>query len=939
MKRIILTVFLCIAFFYTQAQNFGGHPADVKWKHIDTENVKVIFPEGMELQAFRIANMTDHIRENNTASVGDKSKKLNIVLHNNQVISNGFVALSPFRSEFFATAPQDFNFLGSMEWLDALTIHEYRHALQFRNGRKGLTALGYILQGEGAWNLLLGLNLPNWYFEGDAVVSETLLSEAGRGRTPAFFATQRANLLNDMDYTYMKSRNGSFKDIVPDQYSLGFTMCNYTRNQFGTEIWSEILKDAGAYRYPWLYPFSFSLKRNAGFHVHKIYQQSYDSLQTQWQEELKTLALTPTKPVTEKDKKTVTNYRYSQVLDDGSLIVLKSSYKETPAIYKITNNEERKITDVGFATESFLSENNNQLAWTEYSVDTRRANVNYSDVVTYDLSTGEKKYLTTESKYFSPHFNSKGTEIAVVEANEKFENSIIILDKNGQAIQQLDNPDNWFLAYPKWTNDDNAIVYVAKNNNQVALFKFNIWESTNIQLTDWTHHTITVPMLDDEYAYFSASYSGIDNIYAVNLNGDKIIKQLTSVKIGAYQPAIIDETLYISEQTERGLMLSQITVKPNNQEQYKYVEPAQMQRYNIKTTTAESNILDNNFDKTHEVENYNTLLKGLRLHGWSLSALSQSEVSANLQFGNVIDDLRANLILSYNNNEATTSINGEVTIGKWLPELTLKGSNAKRVAYYNPDNIVDSFNLFAFDDRSFGIAASIPFSWVKGNYTTDARFTSNVLMHKTSNYSRNDAPMITEVFPTWENNITFSRLHRKAVQHILPRYGQEVNLTYNVGLIDRNINSISLTGTAYFPGLSPNHGIEVNAGFKHELLLNPYQFSDVFEYSRGYLFPTNDNVLKASVNYNFPIAYPDWGFFNFAYFKRIRGNIFADFSTLALNDERFNQNAVGAELIFDNIFLNVAPISFGVRSSYLLNTDLNNPTQRINIETFTAMEF
>lgn len=934
MKHLFFTLFLSLFILQINAQNFGGHPSDVNWKQINTENVKVIFPEGLETQAFRIANMINYIHDHNTASVGYKSKKLSIVLHNNQVISNGFVGLSPYRSEFFGTSFQDFNILGSMEWLDALTIHEYRHALQFTNGNRGFTRFLHILQGQNGWGVALNLSVPNWYFEGDAVVSETLLSEAGRGRTPSFFAAQRANLLNGHDFTYMKSRNGSFKDIVPDHYNLGFTMCNYTRNEFGTEVWANILADAGSYRYPYLYPFSFALKNNTGAHVHKIYKQAYGELTTQWTEELANMELLPTQNVTEKNEKTVTNYRFPQVLADGSLVAMKNSYKETPTIVKINNGVEQKITDVGIAVEPFFSANNNMLAWTEFKPDVRRANRNYSVVVSYDMSTGKKQYLTTETKYFSPQFNGDGDKIIVVEANEAMENRLVILDKNGSEIQKLPNPENVFLSFPKWTKDDKAIIYIAKKDGLLALFKYNLAENTTTQLNNWTHHVLSAPTSDENFAYFSASFSGIDNIYAVSLNGDKTLRLLSAVKIGAYQPAVNGETLYMSELTDKGYMLTQMTINPKDAKTLEFAEPAQMPRYNITTTNAENNIFDKIPTETHEVKNYNTLLRGLKLHSWNMNEITQSFVSANLQFANVTSDLVANVGVNYNLNEEKLGISGEVTIGKWFTELKLSGNEFNRAAFLY--DATDTLRTFTFKDRSFGVGASVPLSWVNGNYSTDVRVSSNFVLHNTSDYSRTDATVINS-FGTLENSFTYSRLHRKAVQHILPRYGQELEVGFDVGLTIKDVSRINAKATAYFPGFAATHGVELNVSARRELLDNPYRFADVFEYSRGYNLTKNDNAVKVSANYNFPIAYPDWGFFNAVYFKRIRGNVFADFSSLGLNGTSSQQNSVGAELIFDNIFINLVPISFGFRESYLLNKDELNPNRTLFFETFTAV--
>lgn len=57
LKFIILVFLFCKQSFSGMAQNFGGNPASVKWKQVNTGKVRVIFPNGLDSQANRIANV------------------------------------------------------------------------------------------------------------------------------------------------------------------------------------------------------------------------------------------------------------------------------------------------------------------------------------------------------------------------------------------------------------------------------------------------------------------------------------------------------------------------------------------------------------------------------------------------------------------------------------------------------------------------------------------------------------------------------------------------------------------------------------------------------------------------------------------------------------------------------------------------------------------
>ena len=40
----ILFYFLLFSFSFAQAQQFGGEPSSVKWKQVNTDTVRIIFP-------------------------------------------------------------------------------------------------------------------------------------------------------------------------------------------------------------------------------------------------------------------------------------------------------------------------------------------------------------------------------------------------------------------------------------------------------------------------------------------------------------------------------------------------------------------------------------------------------------------------------------------------------------------------------------------------------------------------------------------------------------------------------------------------------------------------------------------------------------------------------------------------------------------------------
>ncbi len=939
LTSILLSLFFCTTL---NAQSLGGHPSNVKWQEINTKNVRVIFPKGLEDRAFRIANIINYVNANNTYSVGDKSKRLDLVLQTNQVISNGFVALAPYRSEFFGTGLQNNNLLGTLDWLDVLSLHEYRHALQYANGNRGFTKFLHYFQGQAGWALGINLAVPSWYFEGDAVEAETLLSDAGRGRTPAFFKGLRANILNGKSYSYMTAENGSYKKMIPNRYKLGYTMSNYVRNTYGMSVWKDILADAGRYR-TILYPFGGAMKIHTGKRPPQIYNQAYSQLKQQWEAELKNTTLIPTEKITATPKRTVTDYNYPQILADGSIVAIKKSYKEIPHLVYLKGGKETSLCECGVTLIPFLSANNGKLAWVELQQDPRRANRNYTRVVAFDMNTNKKRYITSKSKYFSPQFSSKGDKLIVVKADEKIQNRLVILNgRNGQVITELPNPNNDFLSFPKWANNDNEIVYLAKRNSQLALFKYNLTTKNTTQLSDWSAHTIGSFSVVDDTVYFAASYSGIDNIYAVKTNGDKEITKISSVRIGAYEPAVSKnkKELVMVEYSDMGSVLTKMNLPKTDTGKFTYIEPNKMSRYNIKTNEHEQNILPKIPNKTYVVKPYKGFFKGIKLHSWSVGVLND-DPSLSLSFDNILTDFKANIGAVYNKNEKKMNYFGDILYGKWFVEMGLHAKYQSRKVDYFSKNVL---GVTSFNQNTYGASLSVPLKWNKGSFVFAFKPKVQYSYHNAYDYTTT-TPILPYVardlkFGSISSKISFSAMQTRAVQNIYPNWGVVLNADHQKSLKNSvKAQRTNVEGSVFLPALMQNHGIKIGANWQKELTQNDFKFVDDFSYARGYEARPSDEIYKVSVDYALPLCYPDWGFGGITYFKRIRANLFYDMSKVKYNGQTSNQNSYGAELLFDNTVFNMIPVTFGFRESVLMDKDILNPKRKNRLEFIVKMGF
>ena len=409
MKRIYLIVsFILITdISIGQSYNIGLNPPSIKWKFIENDAVKIIYPEGIYGQAARIANTIQKLSDSSYFSLGMKKEQISIILQNQSITPNAFVGVGPFRSEFYTNPPQN-NFGGAIDWNDLLAIHEYRHVQQLQNARIGVIKTGYKVFGDYFWSSLAHLILPPWFFEGDAVFTETVLSNGGRGRMPNFEGQYRALLLTGTSLNYEKNSAGSYKKLIPNIYNMGYHLTASLNLDYGDKIMGNLLQETVKSSFLNFYPFSKSLKKHTGMRTPQYYEVTFSKLKKEWEQKATKIELTQTKKINNEIKKTFTSYNHPNYLNPQTIIAEKTSFNEIPTFYIIKSDGlEKRITSPGFYSQSNanLSLNKDCLIWTEKAYDSRWRNVEYSNLIKFDHTQRLKKQLTFKARYFAPEIN------------------------------------------------------------------------------------------------------------------------------------------------------------------------------------------------------------------------------------------------------------------------------------------------------------------------------------------------------------------------------------------------------------------------------------------------------------------------------------------------------------------------------------------------------
>lgn len=903
------------------AQRFAATPPGVKWKQINTDSARVIFPAGLDSQAQRVASLVHYQASQNPVALGDQLRKINIVLQNQTTIANGYVGLGPYRSEFYLT-PAVNNFdQGSVAWGDGLAIHEYRHVQQFNNFRNGISKLMGTLFGEEGYALAINASVPDWFYEGDAVYHETILSGQGRGRLPLFMNAYPSIWKADKKYSWMKLRNGSLKDFVPDHYSLGYLLVNYGYEKYGLDFWGKVTRDASAFK-GLFYPFQKAIEKHAGvkYLAFRNAALGYYKNITQTVSKgdgLQTPAAGTVNPVNEDY---VTNTMFPYQVSGDSLLYLKTSYRHRPAFYIKDAAGEHRLRVRDISIDHQFSYRNGKLVYAAYEKDARWDWRDYSVIKLLDIRNGRQQTITKRSKYFSPDISAGGSKIAAVEIAINGKSELHVLDAaTGEVKNKISSAEVILFTDPKFIGEDSVVSAVRLQDGKMALAIINLISGSSTRLTPPSFNVVGFPCVSNHIIYFTASYGGNDNVFAIKLDDPKIYR-ITNGPLGNYFVNVGAGKITWSSFTAEGYQLQQqdetsVAWEPVSVNVAEELTAA----YPVSQANKISEILSGSATKRYfPVSNYKKGTRLLNFHSWR-PYYEDPEFTFSLYGQNVLNTMETELYYLYNQNDNTNAVGFNAVYGAWFPYL-----NAGTQYTFNRVQSVSSSNkIREWDQLDTRVGLSIPLSFTSGQTFKNFNVSTNYVYRndRIKGVSKRDFSNIN--FSYLSHAIRFSQQVQSAVQHIFPRLGYAVSAQHNHAISNNKSWQFLGGASLYLPGIASTHNFVLTGAWQETDTSNAL-FGSRFSYSRGYNEAYFSRMWRASANYHFPLLYPDWGFANILYLQRIRANAFFDFTRVFSNDKNqsADQRSLGGEVYIDTKWWNQYELSFGFRVSRLLDNDL-----------------
>lgn len=940
MKKLVVVSVLLLFVLISKAQYFqtGQDPASIKWRQINTNNFQLIYPDYYEEQAQVLAQKLEKVYNYASYTLQHKPHKISILLHTQTVKSNGLVAYAPKRSEFYTTPNQS---IYPLDWLEQLAVHEFRHVVQIDKINTEMPALIKILLGEQGTALVFGAYLPWWFIEGDAVATETGLSNFGRGRLPSFLMEHRAQVVEKGKYTYDKAYLGSYKDFVPNHYRLGYYLVGNTRWRYGDDVWEKVLTRVGEKPFSFT-PFNTALKETTDLGKVELYNSIFDSLANVWTN----TDLVPNNKIEpiSKPEKVYSNYTFNHWLEDGEIVSFRTSLNKIPAFVKVdSNGNEEIIHQPGTIFDESVNYRGEWIVWSEQVPDLRWSHSGHSAIRLFNIETKQKLMIRPEFKAFAPTISPDLNRVAMVEADFSSNYYLSVYDLfSDQVASRIQTPDNDYILSPEWLNNDELVAIILTKQGK-RLAKFDLKTGRHELLYQRDLGNIKQLKVDGTNVYFISGFSGVDALYKFDLKSGETV-QLFEPRFGAAYPAInADGKIALSYYTSDGYRLV-ILDEPSPQN----IEDIRAAKYPLATAIAKQEMgipdLDVSDSTVFSSKKYNKTKHLFNFHSWAplfVDAYAyEFKPGVSIMSQNILGTAETVLGYRWNTSEKTGQVYGRYVYKGWYPVLDFEVSTGKRASQYSQvtEYIDDNgqvvardttTNRFTWNETGLSVSGKLPFNLTSGKYSRLLQ--PQIKYEYTLNKKDDSTPdgFSEGNFSSLSYRLYFHQLLRRSYQDVQTNFGFILDGSYYHSVFGSgNMGSISgVQSILYLPGIMPNHGTTIYGGVQQRSNGYHYSFSDVIRFPRGWASVSTKELSVFQMDYELPLLNPDWSVGGLTYIRRITANLFYDYGYLMRYQYQNNAavstftqsiSSYGVELIGDLNFLRFyAPVKIGWRTSYL----------------------
>lgn len=858
-RRWLVLFVMTLPAWRTPAQWTGLQtPPSVRWHEYRTSLFRVIYPR----EADSLARQTALFLERYGPLIGRgltyRPLLTPVILNTLNAVPNGYTALAPRRTEWHMT-PISSLYFGSRPWYRDLAVHEYRHVIQFDAMNKGGIRLMRYLFGDIGQLVGMGLTYPLWFFEGDAVYTETVFDRAGRGRSGRFATPVKAIVSeyparkrNYYDFYYQ-----SYKTYYPSHYHLGYYMVAYLHRHPGISIpvhkgkpaaqniWDLLVRDAA--RWSLITPFGLHIALKTRRHL--SYRQLADST---WAELDSIWHIKPDFRLPSgsygipHEKSPWSNDVYAHPTAGGQVLFLRYGYDTPPTVMRWRPGM-KKAEKIRQIPAYRFSAGGEWLAWIEYRSHPRWQNQVKGLAVLYHRPGGKRIYLNRHDRYTDIRLSPDGRRWAAVYYDRQM---VPHLETGSTAGMQVRHdrafPAFSALLFPRFDARGRLLFEGMTENRGTGLYRWDpdksraavteILPPTKAENREWPL------MLGDSLLLWTSDRNGV-NIWQKNLHTGGAA-MLTQRPYEAFYPAGASGRLWFSDYRTDGFHLISIPYDSLQPHPASAVPP-RPEHYFVETPPARPLHEADTAVRVQGPLPYKHWRQWFHPHSWMILALPGEDKKWNWGFGLLSNDLLNEIqwmVAGMYNGPRDHLWYADMQWQRWWPVIGMRWSDQT-----TPRNRYRSYRMYV----------QLPLRLSYDIYSARMNITAGW----------NDYRSLHKKFSIWDASVSYG-IWRQGAYRDLQTPGLSLLFRYGYAPVYR-AGMWSFRAREYWPGparhdyFSLELGARIqSAGYPKAYVYSPFQLLESQSYRQ---------VWRAEAAYEAPLLYPDLGWKRVFRLKRLRG--------------------------------------------------------------------
>lgn len=923
--RLILYLMVLTLLVLIPMSSWAKYDPGWTWKTHESDHFTLYYPEGHEGFAERVLALEEEVFNDVTGYLGVTPPHCPIVLNPGTDVFNGFYSPFPNRISLYETPYSSLRGFGpGSDMMDAVFTHEFSH---FAHITTRLGWYGKISPLFGRDSSITNILSPGWIIEGITTNAETRFTDGGRGRC-SYFKGEMMSFTED-EGLWNLSAAGTYSPYGPPEgrfYLSGYHMVDYLNRTYGDDAFARLS------RYQASHPLGLTgeaLENVTGTSSSQFYSGFLDDLMKKTQaikNQAKSVNLPQGRVVFSEKRQDIFDYFWTE---KNTILALRTGYDKKNAMIEINplSGEIMAETETGRMNAlhriNDMGDNENIIYAGYYPRLLGEGDLSSTDITSFNIKTRKTKRLTENAHIFSVAPSHDRQRLVAVQRNGMW-NDLVLLDSFDTHPVALVSKPGYLFESPSFSPDDKTIVCVVKTgqNADIALVNSETGNMHTLFKSDAYEDNDPSFSSDGKYILFSSNRSGVWNIFAWDLI-QKNLYQLTSVNYGATSPKLSPNGRNLSYlDLHRGI--HRLVTVPFDPE---LATSAVVKAY---TTVPEPDLSRLTPARTLDprpMDNKRVYLPFLHVP-YVISDEEESRAGLYVLGGDPVGRNSYAAFFDYGMSSKHPGYDIRLTNRSFWPDLMFG-------AYNKADELSVSGHDFWLEEQGIDLSAGFNMSHRVVPDLISSRLNIG-LRHKwldsldsrlIVNKEKNEA---TSFFGEW----VIKHYPDAPARDILPTWGQDVLFIHERTLSDLNselsARNTVISVTQHLPSFIAHHGFSLKGVSQKQR--GELSFDKDYSLPRGYSESDSEggldlsNNLLLSLEYHFPITYPDEGLgLSVLHFHVIKSSLFSDFGagwdgSFSVNEwVREARKVIGASLRTEATMFSTLPVELGIEIGYKID--------------------